>query len=307
MRLDFNVLWVEDNQDNVKSQLERISFALRKEGFRLCVQFASSVDEARTFLSDDIYGDHIDLILMDYDLGPGKKGDEGLVEVKQIMPFKDVVFYSAHTSARLKEMVAARQIQGIYAAYRPDLIDTVYGVFENLVHKVLDIDHSRGIVLGATSEIDEVINLSLDKLFENCDEADKKKCLDFIFERLDSKQTSFTEALSAVRRVTNFNELGEHHGMYTSDDKIRLLRKTLSLVDKQTAYDGQIIKYQNDIAPKRNILAHVRVQKDGFSRKLFDRRGNELTAENMREVRVALLDFQEFFDQLLKDLGTSPA
>ena len=36
----------------------------------------------------------VDLILMDYDLGPGKKGDEGLSEVREIFPYKDIVFYS---------------------------------------------------------------------------------------------------------------------------------------------------------------------------------------------------------------------
>jgi len=30
-------------------------------------------------------------------------------------------------------------------------------LFENLVRKVLDIDHMRGIVMGATSDIDELI------------------------------------------------------------------------------------------------------------------------------------------------------
>ena len=34
MRLDFNVLWVEDNQRNVQSQRERIELLIRKEGFR---------------------------------------------------------------------------------------------------------------------------------------------------------------------------------------------------------------------------------------------------------------------------------
>jgi CheY-like chemotaxis protein len=77
MRLDFNVLWVEDNQANVHAQRDRIQALIRKEGFRLRVEFAASVDEAKKLLSEDIYGDHIDLILMDYDLGPGKKETRG--------------------------------------------------------------------------------------------------------------------------------------------------------------------------------------------------------------------------------------
>ncbi len=65
MRLDFNVLWVEDQRSLVESQREKIALEIKKEGFRLQVEFASSVDEANRFLSNDIYGDHIDLVLMD--------------------------------------------------------------------------------------------------------------------------------------------------------------------------------------------------------------------------------------------------
>lgn len=307
MRLDFNVLWVEDNQANVNSQKDRIAFLIRKEGFKLCVQFASSVDEANSFVSNDIFGDHIDLILMDYDLGPGKKGDQGLVEVRQVVPYKDIVFYSGLTTTQLRAMVASQQIQGVYASSRQELPDTVFGVFENLVHKVLDIDHSRGIVMGATSEIDEIIGDSLNILFEGCDDNKKRQCLEFIEKRLKEKEEEYGKALAAVKAVRSFNELGNHHGMYTSDDKIRLLRKSLKLLEAMDQYDNTIINYQQDVTPMRNLLAHVRVVKDGFSRKLVDKKGKELTSDQMRQLRVALLDFQDFFDDLLNALSNPKA
>lgn len=304
MRLDFNVLWVEDNQANVKSQMDRIAFLIRKEGFKLNVQFASSVDEANSYLSNDIFSDHVDLILMDYDLGPGKKGDQGLVEVRQIMPYKDIVFYSGNTTSQLRAMVAEQQVQGVYASNRLELPDIVLGVFENLVHKVLDIDHSRGIVMGATSEIDEIISASLDRVYDGCDEKQKGQCLELVTERLKEKEEQYAAALAAVKAVKSFNELGEHHGMYTSDDKIRLLRKSLKLL-ALSKHDNTLSDYQNNVTPKRNLLAHVRVQKEGFSRKLLDRKGKELTSEEMRQLRVSLLDFQDFFDGLLDELNVS--
>ena len=76
MRLDFNVLWVEDQREGVEAQLDRIKLLVKREGFRLQVIFAPSVNEAKSFLSQDIYGDHIDMILMDYDLGAGIQCDD---------------------------------------------------------------------------------------------------------------------------------------------------------------------------------------------------------------------------------------
>ena len=108
MRLDFNVLWVENLPNNVQSQKERIEFLLRRDGFRLQVQFANSVEEAKKYLGDEIFGDHIDLILMDYDLGAGAKGDEGLAVVRNTFSYKDIIFYSAQ-AADLTAMVAAKK------------------------------------------------------------------------------------------------------------------------------------------------------------------------------------------------------
>jgi CheY-like chemotaxis protein len=156
MRLDFNVLWIENQQDSVQSQKERLEHLIRQEGFRLRVTFASSVEDALKYLAEDIYTDHVDLILMDYDLGPGMKGNEGLVEVRHKVPYRDIVFYSSQ-AGDLLDMVLKAKVQGIYCSTRQELPDTAIGVFGILVKKVIDIDHARGIVMGATSDIDHYI------------------------------------------------------------------------------------------------------------------------------------------------------
>jgi len=124
MRLDFNVLWVEDQPARVQSYAQKIDRLIRKEGFRLDAQYAKSVEEAKGFMGSDIYGDHIDLVLMDFDLGGGSTGEDGLVEVRRVFPFKDVVFYSSQVG-NLSAMVANRELQGIFCSDREGLPDTV--------------------------------------------------------------------------------------------------------------------------------------------------------------------------------------
>lgn len=299
MRLDFNVLWVEDNQSNVHAQRDRIKALIRKEGFRLQVKFASSVDQAKEFLSDDIYGDHIDLILMDYDLGPGKKGDEGLAEVREIFPYKDIVFYSGMAPSELMSKAVALDVQGVFASHRNDLPDIVEGVFENLVRKVLDIDHSRGIVMGATSDIDQIINDLLLGLFDKSDDVFRKTSLASVIERVEEKRAVFHETANTIVAITHLNELMEHHGIYTSDDRLRLLKKSLTQLDLFKAHHHRLDGYRAEVMPRRNDLAHIRVVTDGFSRKIFDRKGVELTSNDMRALRVKLLEYQECFDELV--------
>lgn len=300
MRLDFNVLWVDDQQAYIQNQRERIELLISKEGFRLQVQFASTVDEATKCLSNDIYGDHIDLILMDYDLGAGGKGDDGLERVRQVFPFKDIVFYSSQ-APDLADMVAAKKVQGVFCSTRDDLPDTVDGVFEALVKKVLDIDHSRGIVMGATSDIDQYVNECLVGIFDSSNDEQRGKTIKVLDRHLKEKRKCFEKEEAAIKAIAHVSELFDHHAVYTSNDRLRLLRNALGFHD---GYQDQIeaVKECLDTVPKRNILAHVRVVTDGFSRKLFDKDGNELTSDDMKDLRSKLLKHQDFFEEFSKAL-----
>ncbi|MBX5083062.1 hypothetical protein HJB56_09840 [Rhizobium lentis] len=297
MRLDFNVLWVEDNQGLVESQKDRIAAIIRKEGFRLAVEFAPSVEKATEFLASSIYGDHIDLVLMDYDLGAGKKGDEGVAEVRDTFAYKDIIFYSGQATTDLAAMIAKKQIPGVFTAHRPELPDVVEGVFENLVRKVLDIDHSRGIVMGATSDIDQQVNMSLANLFD-AHENLQDSSLQIVKDRIVEKRDQLGKALEAIEKIKHLKELEEHHLVYSSDERFRLLTKIMKAAGIHQEHKGSFESYRGTIMPRRNDLAHIRVVRDGFSRKLFDRKGNEITVEAMKALRVELLDFHELFDSL---------
>lgn len=303
MRLDFNVLWVEDQQDRVQAQKEKMEFVIRKEGFRLQVQFASSVEEAIKYLADDdVYGDHIDLILMDYDLGAGQKGDEGLIEVRNRFLYKDIVFYSSRAND-LPDLVAAKKVQGVFCSTRDDLPDTVEGVFESLVKKVLDIDHARGIVMGATSDIDQYINESLVAVFDGCEHSQRSQALAAVTERVTEKRAAFDKQANKITQIEHLRDLQLHHNIYTADDRLRLLNKLLKLLGIHSDKLEKLVSYRETVMPKRNDLAHVRVEKTGgFSRKLYDRNDQELTVESMRSLRIALLDSQDVFEALALDL-----
>ncbi|MGE8049182.1 hypothetical protein ACQKPT_12895 [Pseudomonas monteilii] len=299
MRLDFNVLWVEDNQRNVHAQSDRIKLLIRNEGFRLNVEFAASVEEATKFLSDDIYGDHIDLILMDYDLGAGEKGDAGLVAVREIFPYKDIIFYSGMESAKLSQLIADRKVQGVFASHRESLPEVVEGVFENLVKKVLDIDHARGIVMGATSDIDQIVNDLLHEAFEKGAEDFQQASLSAIAERMKDKRASFEKTATAVESILRMKDLFSFHGVYTSDDRLRLLKKLYVQFKLFDPHHDALDRYRDEVMPRRNDLAHITVTTTGFSRTIKDRKGEVITSEDMRCLRVKLLEFHECFEALL--------
>lgn len=302
MRLEYNVLWVEDQPDRVNAQRNRIERDIRKEGFRLDTKFAASVDEAVVLLTDNIYGDHIDLVLMDQDLGPGKKGEDGLVEVRRKFAHKDLIFYSANAQ-NLGSLVESKHLQGVYWSTRDELPDEVLGVFQSLVRKVLDIDQARGIVMGCSSDIDGLVFDSIDATFRKdsgkLSDAAKKR----ISDHLKNITTTFEKNAQRLGAVTTVAELGDLHFVYSSDYRHRLL---LGLLDKQSQYENvrtAIKEYLEHVTPVRNTLAHVRVSRSGFARTLTDKNGNEITRDTVRELMLRLLSHQEALEELLDSLS----
>lgn len=303
MRLDFNVLWVEDQQENVQDQKERLEMLLRKVGFRLKVQFVPSVEAATTYLADDVYGDHIDLILMDYNLEGGAKGDQGLVEVRSILPYKEIVFYSALDQTALLTLVREANVGGVYVAHRGELPDVANGIFSTLVKKVMDIDHARGLVMGATSDIDYYVNDGLIKLFDRFDEDQKQDLLKMAIARVDKIKERFAQNLEAIETLKHISALEDCYAIYTSADRLELLRKFLKYAQNFSEFDAPISSYINNTLPQRNALAHVCVVIDGFSRKLISKKKEEFTSEKMTELRQQLLTDYEHFERLSEQLS----
>lgn len=298
MRLDFNILWVEDQQANVASQAEKIERVLKKEGFKTHIIFAAHINEAIKLLETEVYGDNVDLILMDYDLGDGKKdGADGLIDVRVKMPYKDIIFYSAQAT-ELQTLVAKRQVQGVDCSIRNDLPDTVERVFEKLIKKVIDIDHSRGIVMGATSEIDHLVNEILLVLLVGCDETDKKKISVDIEKKMVKKRKGFKKADEAISNLEDLRNIGNHYQIFTSFDRI-LLMKSLLKLKHPTICRKSIGDYHESIMPVRNDLGHIRAMPgEGFKRQFLNRKGEEITVDMMRELRVKLVTHHENFSAL---------
>ncbi len=299
MRMDFNILWVENQQDLVEAQKDRLERLVRKEGFRLRVEFVKSVDEAVANLSEDVYTDHVDLVLMDYDLGAGKTGAEGLVEVRHLIPYRDVIFYSSQANELLK-MVLQKGVEGVFCSTRDELPDRCFGVFEALIKKVVDIDHSRGIVMGTTSDIDHFVMDALIASFDRCDDAGKAAALEQIQKDLKKMRERFEKAAGDIAAVKHLSDLFDYHAFYTSVDRLELLRKVLKsgAPDAHEASDAALIEYIQEALPRRNDLAHVRVQVEGFSRKLINRKNVELTAADMKRLRLQLLQHHENIERI---------
>ena len=289
MRLDFNVLWVDDQPDRIDAQIKAIKLSMFDEGFEFCAAKCRSVDEVKAKLADNVFCDEIDLVLVDWDLGGGVQGQDAIREIRDRVPYKDVVFYSAMTEAdELRKLVFENNLEGVFCVRRAELVDEVVGVFESLVKKVLDLDHTRGIVMGATSDIDLLAGQCLNALHDSLDEDARAAFVGEVLARIARKVESMKERSDKLNAETNFAGILKEHMLFTAYDKLRLLSTAIKQNEHASGYRGAVITYIEKVVPMRNSRELLDVV-DGTA---------PITVEEMRELRSTLLELRGQFREL---------
>lgn len=304
MRLDFVVLWIEDQRDYVEAQEVSLRDQVSEEGFELIVVQAGSVAEARTKLSEDVFRDHVDLILIDYNLPGGENGDEALGRIREQLPYREIVFYSGASAGELRKLAFDQEVEGVYCSHRNDLPSTVVGVFQALIKKVIDVDHSRGIVMGATSDIDYIISDCISLLYERQADEGKAAMVKYAQKRVRKHLETLTDDNAAIESATTMAEILPQHGAFTAIDRLHLLRKFLPAGPEHEESDKSLLSYAEKVMPERNKLAHMRVVVDGFIRRLEGRGGEEITADQMKTLRQTLVQHRMKVDGLSSNLRT---
>lgn len=260
MRLDFNVLWVDDQPSYLDAQIVAIKARMADEGFNFEPIQCKSIEEVEAFIGGDVFQDEVDLIMVDWDLGTNVKGQDVIERIRQVVRYKDVIFYSSLTpAAELRKLAFDQNLEGVYCASKGELVEEVLGVFESLVKKVLDLDHTRGIVMGATSDIDYLVNMCLTHAHTKLDDAGKATFIADALRRVDEKVQKISEMAAEVKSDPRIESLFAAHLIFTSDDRVRMLAKTLkmSVFSSHSTARVTASSYRDNVLPTRNKLGTV--------------------------------------------------
>ncbi|MCY4641515.1 MAG: hypothetical protein OXC41_02280 [Gammaproteobacteria bacterium] len=289
MRLNFNVLWVEDQPDRVQAQAYAIKRHVAELAFEFVPKFCESIAKLKEEISDDLFTDEIDLVLVDYDLGSGELGQNAIVEIREVLQFKDVVFYSAHyETQQLRQITFENELEGIFCARRDDLVDEVFGIFESLTRRVLDLDHTRGIVMGATSDIDNIFKDCLIALYRKLGNEGQGKFSEEANNIVKNKLGKYTKKVDKFQKAPELLALLEQHEIFTSNDRLRILVRMLrsDTFKEYAGYEDAVVRYQQQIIPKRNVLGHQVIGLEG---------PQNIGIDEMRELRRSLLELRSQF------------
>lgn len=305
MRLDFNVLWVDDQPDRVAAQITSIKSQMASEGFEFKPRQCTTIAEMEMAISEDIFTDEVDLILVDWDLGNNSHGEDAIERIRQIVQYKDVVFYSGQaTVVELRQKAYEKNLEGVYCAGRADLVDEVIGVFESLIKKVLDLDHTRGIVMGATSDIDHMVNTCLTLAHGKLDDEGKAEFIAEAMKRVDEQVANIVRQGDKIKATPSVEALFKAHMLFTSDHRLRMLVKILGM-DEFIAYAAgvtTVTAYRDGVVSERNILGHAVLVPQGKPNTVIDDAGKAIDIEQMRELRKLILNLRADFRALLDSM-----
>jgi hypothetical protein len=301
LRLDFNVLWVDDQPSYLDAQIVAIKARMADEGFRFNATQCASIGDVEALIAGEVFQDEVDLIMVDWDLGNDVKGQDVIERIRQVVRYKDVIFYSSLTpAADLRQLAFTQKLEGVYCASKGELVEEVLGVFEALVKKVLDLDHTRGIVMGATSDIDHLVNTCLTIAHTKLDGEGKAKFIDEALRRIADKVKDVAKQSEKIKNNPSIEALFKAHMLFTSDDRLRMLATILEMETFVAHGDAKVtIKaYRDDVVPNRNALGHMVLAPAGKPLAVATTEGKQVSLDDMRKLRKLILGLREDFRAL---------
>lgn len=258
MKLDYKILWFDDQPDSAKSMEEGISTRLSRLGFQLSVDWNREVKDVGSFLAQLQKRTDIDLILMDWNMGSNV--DNGAVLAKKLRSktYTEIVFYSSASPAELRKAIYDQDIDGVYCVRRDTLVIEAMNVIRTTIKKILDLNHMRGLVMGTVSEydaqIEEIMATACARIKDN------SFLVSHIKQSIISSNESSSKQIQKLDGQTDVRTLLEHRA-YTSFLKYKTLCALLSKKSEDRAIVDILDKlkaYHQEIIEPRNALAHAK-------------------------------------------------
>lgn len=88
--MKYNIVWIDDRKDWVDSVIDSVRRSFDKREFVADIQCFETVSSARGVIPVN----YVDLIIIDYNLPDGMKGNEFIAELREKRCFSEILFYS---------------------------------------------------------------------------------------------------------------------------------------------------------------------------------------------------------------------
>lgn len=291
MKLEYRILWFEDDHESVADVVEALRGLLTQQGFELKCEWGECNESVMQRTVDCLrkYNPY-DLMVFDYDLGSGLKG-EVLAQALRSKIWTDILYYSANRN--IKELLggmADHNVEGVFCAVRQNLEDRMWAIVESQIKRICDLNNMRGIVLDAMSRVDANIRELFSKRCKGLEESGKGKILSRITKVLEDRREGLKKFAGSMTAENLHQSIFDHRYI-----DFQFVRNRLSRVDPCFS-DASPMKTLQDL---RNKLAHQPSR--------FNAEENVIELIDQQSGQVEKFDYDRFVEIRCQLLGIKNA
>jgi ASC-1-like (ASCH) protein len=310
MKLNYYILWVEDDNSWFETTSELFEGIVKDHGFHPIIERKKNLDEVMQELVENGLKKY-DIFLIDFKLRNSKDGDSIIDFLRDKNVYTDIIFYSSDKQSII-DSIKEHLFEGVYHSDRNDIEGKFEKVFLTTIKKIEEINSMRGLIVGETSDLDAMIEenlasciqLGLIKAFE----VDK-----FVSEKITEKEEQ------RCNRLKEDYKNGGIAAILPRIDAVRkweLLRGILKIHKDKHGYISGFITingaYQAEVIEVRNKFAHAKVitNEDGkeFLKAQVGDAHYEFNEESFRTIREALKKHRDSLiglkNDCINDLGS---
>jgi hypothetical protein len=290
MKLNYYILWVEDDTSWYETTAELFKQTVDEHGFHLVIERKKTFDEVTTELNANGLRKY-DIFLIDFKLRNSKDGDSIIDFLRDKNIYADVIFYSSDKQSII-DSIREHLFEGVYHSDRNEIENKFEKVFFTTIKKIEEINSMRGLIVGETSDLDAMIEERL----VHCIVSGIIK--NFDFNKFVEKEV-FENAQQRILTFKSEYEKGSLLALFPYIDaikKLKLLRAILKSIRDRHEFIPHFIElnapYQAEVIEIRNKFAHskVIVNEEGkeFLKAQVGTNHFEFHEETFREIRINL-------------------
>ncbi|MCD4747149.1 MAG: hypothetical protein K8R58_12705 [Bacteroidales bacterium] len=309
MRLNYRILWIENDFSWQESTEKMIKDEITESGFVLEIFPHKNYKDLNILSKKFPNFKTFDLILIDFKLDNDLTGDTFIREVRKNNIFTDILFYSKD-SEKLQEVFMNNSLEGVYISNREDFEEKFFQVYRKTIKKFEEINAVRGMVMAETSRLDRIIE-DIIISFMNSDNANSQRLKEYIIKLLEDNTKSLF--------VDNEKKINERGNLKAKDAENKKLIKRILDASKRSRTLMKLInnekldvkftyeKYKKNVIDIRNDLAHAKSETiEGIEYLIIEENGTvekkELKTEDIVEIRKNILDYDKILNEIKERL-----
>jgi DNA-binding NarL/FixJ family response regulator len=254
VRLEFNVLWFENQPDEVKPQIRALEEQLVEHGFKLVLNLQESAINLDALADEQERFHDYDLVVVDFDLGdPRLQGDVVAKRVRARFGFTDIIFYSGSKPNDLRQKVKDGGIDGVYCMSRQDLRVGLIEHVEDVVKRISRLESMRGLAVVTAGRGDQHLKDIIRHIHEGLSDADKAS----LIAGIDKEVGDSSERI--LKSYSGCEDLDARLGNLACSSMVTLKAAKAFLKSHPDLKEEYEIlrKYQDEVIGPRNNLGHV--------------------------------------------------